>query len=242
VAEVLLAEELRERREDDDAAQVVVREGRVAHGRREKEEIAGGAVQRDLPVRDVAVFERRVDADAVASGLEPVHDPLRGAEPPALGPVRRAVRDDVWVARVGEQVLAKLVQVDLRVDRRAVSEEVQRRICDVDDARSVRRSDPGLADVPLPRQRPVEDLCAGRQLDGLDGHLPSEPRERLSHTVPREAARDRKELAHEGVELLTDDVGLGDAAPVDRHRRGGIRGARTRKRTLDDSSEIPENA
>ena len=113
-------------------------------------------------------------------------------------------------------------EVERGVDRDAVAEEVQRGVGDVDHARPVRRLHPGLSDVPLAWERPVEDLGPGRKLDGLERNVLADPCERRAHAVPGEAPRDRKELCHQGVELAADGVGLRNGGPVDRHR--GIRG------------------
>ena len=62
-------------------------------------------------------------------------------------------------------MLAQLGEVDRGVDRDAVAEQVERESATSITRVAVRRLDPCLADVPFARERPVEDLGAGRQLD-----------------------------------------------------------------------------
>ncbi len=193
----------------------------MAHGRGQQDDVVALAGERHLAVRDVAVGERHVDPDAVLALRQRLRDAAARAEPPALGPVGRPVRHDVRVARVGVQVLPQRGEVDRRVHRDAVAEKMERGIGDVDDAGSVRPLDPGLADVPFARQRPVEDLRPRRELHRPQRDVLADPRERRPHAVPGEAARERVELLHQPVELAADDVGIGNGGPVDRHRRAG---------------------
>ena len=82
-----------------------------------------------------------------------------------------------------------------------------------------------LPDVPLPRQRPVEDLRARRQLPPSGGDVPRRSARASRHAVPGEAARDRKSSSHQPVELAANGIGLGNGGPVDRHGRAGPGGA-----------------
>ena len=200
----LVGQRLRERPEQHDAGEVVVGERRMAHVRGEQELGVARAGEVDLARRQRAVLERRVDDDVVVAVLERLELPPAHAEPPLLLPVRRPVGDQLGVVRVREDVIAELAEADDGIDRDAVAEHVERRVRRVDDARAVGRLDPGAAEIPLPGDRPIEDLRPGRSLDHFERDLAPEHRERLAHAVAREAPRDREQLSHEGEEFLAD--------------------------------------
>ena len=124
---------------------------------------------------------------------------------------------------MGEHVLAQLVQRESRVDRRAVAEQMQGRVREVDDTLSARPGDPRLPDRPLAGHGPVEDPGPRRGLDDLEWHVPPKRRERGANTVPGQAARQRKQLAHQLHELFADGAAVRHGIPVDRHQQAGGR-------------------
>ena len=148
--------------------------------------------------------QRRVEVDSVLSGLERLELAPAHAEPPLLLPVRGAVRHQVGVVGVGEDVLAQLLERDGGVDRHAVAEDVERRIGEVDDALSVGPLDPGAADRPFAGHLPVEDLRPRRRLDDLEWEVAGEHGERLADSVSGEAAGEREELPHQLEQLAPE--------------------------------------
>ena len=186
-----------ERPENDDAGEVVVRERRVADVGAEQELLVAAPGITSLAGGQRSFLERRVDDDVVVAVREPLELPAAHAEPPLLLPVRRPVGDEIRVVAVSMDVRAQFLEGDHGVDRRAVAEDVQGRIGDVDDPGAVRAVDPGAAEVPLPGHDPVEDRRAGRRLDDLEGQLAAERRERRAHAVAGEAAREREQLSHQ---------------------------------------------
>ena len=123
-----------------------------------------------------------------------------------------------------EHVIAQLVEVDTRVDRRAVAEDVQRRVGGVDDPLAVRPLDPSVADVHSRGGAQSKIGVPVGVSTSSSGTSRASTRERLADAVTRQAARDREELAHELEEFLPEALGRRDGIPVDRHRVVGGRG------------------
>ena len=184
-----------------DPRQVVVAERRVTDVRREQDLVLRLTRQEALRVGDDAVLERGVDHRLVLAVLERLQLPVRQAETPVLVVVRGSVRDQVRPFRVGEEVLPELGQGQPLADRDAVAEHVQVRVREVDDPFPVGPREPRLADVPLPRQRPVVDLCAARHLRALERDLLLDQVERRANAVAGEAPAERIEPLHERVHL-----------------------------------------
>ena len=103
-------------------------------------------------------------------------------------------------------MLEELVPREPEVDRDAVAEEIERGILEPRQATPVRRLDPCVTDVPLPRHDPVEDLGSRRRLDDVEREVAPDDREGLSHSVTCEAPREREELANQIVKFLSDAV------------------------------------
>ena len=112
----------------------------------------------DLAGRQRAVRQVSVDDDVVLAVRERLQLPPAHAEAPLLLPVRGAVRDQVGIVRMREDVSPELVKKERGVDRNAVAEDVERGVGDVDDPLAPRPLDPRRAEVPLARDSPVEDL------------------------------------------------------------------------------------
>ena len=97
----------------------------------------------------------------------------------------------------------------------AVTEHVEVAVGEVDDAPAAGVGDPRLADVPLPRDRPVEDLRARRYLGDLERNDPLKDLERPAGAVARDRAANRVQIPEQLVDLGS---GLGltrTDAPVD---------------------------
>ena len=166
-----------------------------------------------------AVLEAGVDDDPVVTFLERLQLPPAHAEAPLLLPVRGAIRDQVGIVAVREDMAAKLVEGEHGVDRRAVAEDVEGGVGNVDDAVAARPVDPRRAESPFSGNDPVEDLRSRRRLDDLERDVAAEDGERVADTVPGQAPGDREELAHQLDEFLADGLGGGHGIPVDWHSR-----------------------
>ncbi len=189
----------RERPEQHDAREVVVGERRMADVRREQELGVRRAGEVDLARGERAVLERGVDDDVVVAVGERVEPASGHAEPPLLLPVRRPIGDQVGIVGVREDVVAELVEARPRCRPECCSRARGAANQPMSTTRlAVGRLDPGAAEVPLARDRPVEDRRAGRRLDDLEREIASEHGERLADAVAGEAARDREQLSHQG--------------------------------------------
>src|SRR6185436_4112134 len=96
-----------------------------------------------------------------------------------------------------EEVLLELGQGELRVHRHAVVEEVEVQMPEVHHLLALRVFDPGLADIPLAGDGPVEDLRAGRDLVDCERDALPYLLQGLAHTVAGDAAADRIEVRDE---------------------------------------------
>ena len=216
-----------ERRQQHDPREVVVAERGVADVGREQDLVLGLARQEAFRVGDDAVLERGVDHGLVLAVLERLELPVRQAETPVLVVVRGSVRRHVRALRVGEEVLPELAQGQPLADGDAVAENVQVRVREVDDPLPVGPGEPRFPDVPLPRQRPVVDLCPTRHFGALERDLLLDQVERLPDAVAGEAAADRIEPLHELVHL---------AAGITHGRRPPGAGSRSGRPTRGRSS------
>ena len=75
---------------------------------------------------------------------------------------------------------------------------------EVDHPAPARVRDIGIGDVPLARDRPVEDARPARNLPDLERHLFSDAEEGLPEAVAGDAPADRVQLLHEAVHRLAD--------------------------------------
>jgi hypothetical protein len=80
---------------------------------------------------------------------------------------------------------------------------------EIDDALAGGVLDVGVRDVPFARDRPVENLRAGRQLRCLNGDVAPDDLQRLPNAIAGDAAADRKELGGERIHALAYSVGDG---------------------------------
>src|SRR5262249_34347499 len=149
-------------------------------------------------------------------------DPVTDAKAPGLLVVRRAIRNPVRTRGKAEQMRLQRVQRHHLVHRGAVIDDVQVRVREIDDLFAVHTLDPRIADVPLSRDRPVENACSGRHLVQGEWNLALEPGERLADAVAGDAAADRKQVRRQAVHLGADHDG---------HVRGGSKSGYWRSRS-----------
>ena len=86
---------------------------------------------------------------------------------------------------------------------------MQVRVAEVNDPVAGCVLDPRVADVPLPRDGPVEDLCARRHLVDIERDLATDEAEGLADPVARDAAADRIQLSDQLVHRPPDPLGVG---------------------------------
>ncbi len=98
------------------------------------------------------------------------------------------------------------------VYRHAVADEVQIVVRKIDDFFAVRSLDPGLANVPLPGNRPVEHRGARRHLMNVNRQLCANAVKRCPNTIAGYAAAD-------GVELLGQRIHRGARPRVEQSRQ-----------------------
>src|SRR5262245_7181163 len=97
------------------------------------------------------------------------------------------------------QMLAELGQPHFAADGHAVVDDVQVRALEVDDLLASSVLDPGVADVPLAGNGPVEDLCAGPDFLDFEWDDVADSAQRLAETITRDAAADRVKLRDEAM-------------------------------------------
>ena len=201
------------------ARQVVVGQRRVARVGRQQDLVVRRAVEHGLAVGDGPGLERRVDEHPIVAGRERVEPAPAHAEPPALHVVRRAVRDEIRVAVVREDVLSQLVEGHRRVDRGAVVEDVEVRVLEVDDTGPIGAVDPGAPHAPLVRHDPVEHLGPRRGLHDLERHVARHEPQGLADAVAGDAPAEREHLRHPLVDGGSRRRRVREKSAIDRHLR-----------------------
>ena len=137
--------------------------------------------------------------------------PMGHAESPRFVVIRRAIGDPVGVVRQTEEMPLQLGERHPASHRYAVADHVQVVLAEVDQAPAGEVFDPCVADVPLLRHGPVEDVRARSYLTDGDRNVTTQDVERLAYTIPGNAAADRKHLLHErahadrSARLITDE-------------------------------------
>ena len=160
-----------------------------------------------LPVGERAWRQSAVDHDVVEAVSQLVELRLRETEPPASRVVGRVVRNPRGVLRVRLQVRPELLERHHLVNRFAVPDDVQVRRLKIHHPAAVGRGDVRVADVPLVRNGPVEDLRAARHLVQLEWNAVRDLAQRFTDAGTRDAAADREELGREGVHALANAHG-----------------------------------
>ena len=182
--------------------EIVVAQRGMADVGREQDLPLGVPRQEALAVGERAVRQGRVDADLVLPLRQRFQGAVRKAEPPGLLVIRRPVGDQVRLLRQGEQVFLQLREGHLLVNGHAVAEDVEVARLEVHHLAAGGVLDPGVADVPLLRHRPVEHRRAGRDLADLQGNALPDHRQRAADPVARDAAADGKGLGDEAHHLF----------------------------------------
>ena len=90
-------------------------------------------------------------------------------------------------------MLLQLIERKLGAHRDAVVDDVQVRLLKVDDLAARGILHVGVANVPFARNRPIEDLGAGRQLVHGQRNAAREDLERRTHAIARYASAYRIE-------------------------------------------------
>src|SRR5215204_5720399 len=103
--------------------------------------------------------------------------------------------------RKREEMAAQVVDWDPTPDRNAVSEDVQGRRLDVDDAMSVDVSNPGLTQVPFLWDNPVVHSCPRRDFNDPEWHVPGHSAKGFAYSVTCETATNGVELFDQLVHL-----------------------------------------
>ncbi len=210
---------LGEQRQQRHARQVVVAERRMTNVAVQQDLVFDVTGKTALGVCEAAVGERAVDAHFVLARLELLEVPMGETESPSLLVVRRPERNPIRVVRQRVQMRLQVGQRHLRPDRRGIPDHVERVALQVDDPIAARALHPGLADVPLLRNGPVEDGRAARHLEDFEWDVLLHDPEAPANTVAGDAAHDRIEPAHQRVDLFADG-GIVGHTRVARRRHG----------------------
>src|SRR5271157_4444287 len=105
-----------------------------------------------------------------------------------------------------EQVRPQVPQRHSDPDRLAVADHMQIRSLKIDDLGPGDVLDPGVADVPFVRYRPVEDRGPRRDFVDLKWYQLLQAAQRLPHALPGDAAADRKQVPDQIMNLGTDAI------------------------------------
>ena len=218
VARPQRGEALGQKRQQREPRAVVVGERRVADVRREQELLVRRAAVQILAVGEAAGVEARVNhhlVQAVGQRREPV---VGHAEAPGLGVVGGPIGNQIGLVGQREDMLLQLVQRQRRTHRPTVVQDVQVAAAEVDHPLARGILDVRVADGPLRRDRPIEDLGAGRHLVHLEIDVPAEMGEGPAHSIAGDAAADRVDLCRQSEDRLSD-AGLIQAFPQGCGRR-----------------------
>ncbi len=95
------------------------------------------------------------------------------------------------------QVRLQVFKVKLAAERRAVVQQMQVTVGEIDDARAIWPFDPRFARVPFIGHHPVEYLASRRYLVNLKRQIAAQNIQRLAHAFAGNAAAKRIEMPHE---------------------------------------------
>ncbi len=152
---------------DDGTGKLVVRHGGMADIGGEHHLFLFLAGQEDLAVIQFPVEQAAADVHAVVPFRQRVPQPAGAAEAPTLFVIRSYVGNHFGLIFLYVQVLQQFIPGHDGIHRHAVAHHMEVAVLKVDDAPAVGRFHPGVADLPLARDRPVKNTRAGR--DG--GHF-----------------------------------------------------------------------
>src|SRR2546430_2654245 len=117
------------------------------------------------------------------------------AESPVLRIIGGAIRDEVRLLRQCVDVLTKLRERYVPVHGDTVAYDVQIGPVKVNDFFAAAILDICIANVPLARDRPIEDLCARRHLMRFERNVRTNFTQRLSDAIAGDAAANREYLS-----------------------------------------------
>src|SRR5882724_9195910 len=104
--------------------------------------------------------------------------------------------------RQSEQMRAQFREAHFLLDRHAVPKDMQIQLLEIDNSLTMRISDVGVADIPLLRHDPIEDLRSGRHFMNAQWNMAFDGLERLAQAVPSDATAQRVEVGDELIYLL----------------------------------------
>ena len=153
-------------------------------------------------VAQISVLKARVDDHLIYFVLQLFELAVGHAESPFLSIVRGTIRDEVGLFRQGVKVLPKLCERYVLAHGNTVAHDVEVRPGKVDNFFAAAVLDIGIANVPLARDRPIEDGSSRWYLVHLQCNVRSNFAQCLPHTIPGNAATNREYLGGEGEDFL----------------------------------------
>src|SRR5262245_49264996 len=153
-------------------------------------------------VAKMPILKARVDHHFICFILQFFELAVGHAESPLLSIVRGTIRDEVGLFREGMKVLLKLYERYVLAHRNTIAHNVEVRAGKVDNFFTAAILDIGIANVPLARDRPIEDGSSRRYLVHVQCNVRSNFTQCLPHTIPGNAATNREYPGGEGEDLL----------------------------------------
>ena len=115
-------------------------------------------------VAQISVLKARVDDHFICFVLQLFELAVGHAKSPVLRIVRGTIRDEIGLFWQGVNVLPKLCKRHVLAHGNTVAHDVKVRPGKVDNFFTAAILDISIADVPLARDRPIEDRSSGRYL------------------------------------------------------------------------------
>ncbi len=150
--------------------------------------------QEIFAVRQMTVFQRRINANFVLLVLHSRDLLFRQAESPALLVVRRPVRNPIRMRRQRKEVLFQFRQPHPLPHRHAVVHHVQIRLLEINHPLAVRILHVGLADVPFFGDRPIEYLRSRWHFPEFQRNLLLQQSQRFAQSIAGDASANRIKL------------------------------------------------
>src|SRR5690606_10908261 len=179
-----------EQRRHRDAAEVVVGKGWVASVRVDDRLAVRRPVHHALGIAQVPWRQLGVDDYLVGALAQRKAVSVSEAEAPLLLVVAGTVGNPVGPLRDRVKVRLQLVEGHRASDRNRIAHDVQVVLAEIYDTPAIGIRDPGIPDSPLPRDLPIEDRRAGRNLASLERNPLPEQIQCASNPVASDAATD----------------------------------------------------
>ena len=112
-------------------------------------------------------FQGTVDTDLIGLISQLLFLSLRHTESPALLIIRGHIGNPVRLVWLCIDMLQQFLTTHRLMDGQGIAQHMQVAVAKVHDCLTFHRTNPSSTDVPLLRNRPVEDLCARRHLKDL---------------------------------------------------------------------------